>query len=138
MEPNNIDTSSVVRTALGNAHVPKNANVAPLDQQKFPEIKRETDANRLHERRKEIRGESAKNLETIRQKLDDISKSLTDDMKIRSKNLSFSIDEITNRMIVIVSDKESGKIIKQIPSETLIKASHSMEALKGILYDDKY
>jgi len=45
---------------------------------------------------------------------------------------------VTNRMLVIVSDKESGKVIKQIPSEAVIKAAHSLEALKGLLYDDKY
>jgi uncharacterized FlaG/YvyC family protein len=41
-------------------------------------------------------------------------------------------------MVVTVTDKESGKVINQIPSEAVLKVAHSMTALKGILYDDKY
>jgi flagellar protein FlaG len=68
----------------------------------------------------------------------EISASLNEDMNIRSKSLKFSVDESTNRMLVKVLDKESGELIRQIPSEAILKVAHSLEALKGILFDDKY
>jgi flagellar protein FlaG len=73
-----------------------------------------------------------------RERLKGMSASLNVDMRIKSKNLKFSIDQITNRLLLTVSDKESGKIIAQVPSETILKISHSLETLKGILYDEKY
>ena len=74
----------------------------------------------------------------IREKLKGVSASLNLDMRIQSKNLKFSVDQITKRLLLTVSDKESGKVIKQVPSETILKISHSLETLKGILYDEKY
>ena len=84
----------------------------------------------------------------IRDRLKEITSSLNAEMENRSKNLEFSVDPVTNRLLVTVSDKESGKVIGQIPSEATLKlvkfiqdgvdVTHSLEALKGILYDDKY
>jgi flagellar protein FlaG len=50
--------------------------------------------------------------------------------------LQFTVDEITNRVVLTVSDKESGEIIRQIPSSQVLKAAHNIEQLKGILFDD--
>jgi flagellar protein FlaG len=102
------------------------------------EITKETVAEKLRFKAEERRAEGGKNLDMIQERLVEISASLNEDMDIRSKNLSFSVDKDTDRMVVTVTDKESGKVIKQIPSEAVLKVAHSMTALKGILYDDKY
>ena len=102
------------------------------------ELQRTNDVSKIRDKNLESRIEGAKNLEMIRDRLKEISTSLNAEMEIRSKNLKFSVDEVTNRLLVIVSDKESGKVIRQIPSEAILKAAHSLESLKGLLYDDKY
>ena len=102
------------------------------------EITKETVAEKLRFKAEERRAEGGKNLDMIQERLVEISASLNEDMDIRSKNLSFSVDKDTDRMVVTVTDKESGKVIKQIPSEAVLKVAHSMTTLKGILYDDKY
>jgi len=107
-------------------------------QSNVEEMQRTNDVSKIREKNLQSRVDGAKNLEMIRNRLKEISTSLNAEMEIRSKNLKFSVDEVTNRMLVIVSDKESGKVIKQIPSEAVMKAAHSLEALKGLLYDDKY
>lgn len=101
-------------------------------------LERTNDTSKIREENVESRVKGAKNLEMIRDRLKEISTSLNAEMEIRSKNLKFSVDDVTNRLLVIVSDKESGKVIRQIPSEAILKAAHSLEALKGLLYDDKY
>ena len=101
------------------------------------EITKETVAEKLRFKAEERRAEGGKNLDMIQERLVEISASLNEDMDIRSKNLSFSVDKDTDRMVVTVTDKESGKVIKQIPSEAVLKVAHSMTTLKGILYDDK-
>ena len=97
------------------------------------------DADELRAKTDESRRvDAAKNLEMVRERLKEISASLNEDMEIRSKNLKFSVDKITNRILVTVSDKKTGKVIRQIPSEAILKVAHNLEALKGIMYDDKY
>ena len=102
------------------------------------QLQRTNDTSNIREKNLQSRVEGAQNLEMIRDRLKEISTSLNKEMEIRSKNLKFSVDEMTNRLLVVVSDKESGKVIKQIPSEAILKAAHSLEALRGLLYDDKY
>ncbi|MDB0051866.1 flagellar protein FlaG [Gammaproteobacteria bacterium] len=99
---------------------------------------KEYNAEKIRTQIYESRLEAEKTLEMNRERLKGMSASLNVDMRIRSKNLEFSVDQITNRLLLTVSDKESGKIIKQVPSETILKISHSLETLKGILYDEKY
>ena len=81
---------------------------------------------------------ASNNLEMIRDRLNESSESLNQEMRARSKDLQFSVDEVTNRFLVTVLDQESGKVVKQIPSDAILKVAHNLEALKGILFDDRY
>lgn len=99
---------------------------------------KEYDAEKLRTQTYKSRLETENNLETVRERLKEISASLNVDIRIKSKNLKFSVDQVTNRLLLTVSDKESRKVIKQVPSETMLKISHSLVTLKGILYDDKF
>ena len=81
---------------------------------------------------------ASNNLEMIRDRLKEISESLNSEMKMRSRDLQFSVDEVTNRFLVTVLDQDSGKVVKQIPSDAILKVAHNLEALKGLLFDDRY
>ena len=94
-----------------------------------------TDASALMAEKRLV---ASNNLEMIRDTLKKISESLNSEMEMRKKDLQFSVDEITNRFLVTVLDKDSGKIVKQIPSDAILKVAHNLEALKGILFDDRY
>jgi flagellar protein FlaG len=138
MENNSLDPILGAMTASKEVRPLKEPQGTLVIKSRVAEVTKETNAEKLRAKAGESRAEGGKHLEMIRERLIEISASLNEDMKIRSKNLSFSIDKDTNRMVVTVTDKESGKVIKQIPSEAVIKVAHSMEALKGILYDDSY
>ena len=88
------------------------------------------DANALMAEKRLV---ASNNLEMIRDRLNEISESLNQEMRVRSKDLQFSVDEVTNRFLVTVLEKESGKVVKQIPSDAILKVAHNLEALKGIL-----
>jgi flagellar protein FlaG len=138
VENNSIDPVANAPNASQEVRRQKAPQGTLVIESKVDEITRGTDADKLRSKTQESRVEASKNLEMIRERLKEISDSINEDLSNRSKDLKFSVDEITNRMLVTVSEKESGKIIKQIPSETILKVSHSLEALKGLLYDDKY
>jgi len=138
MENNNLDPISISMSSPKEVRLLKEPQGTLVIKSQVAEITKETVATKLRVKADESRAEGGKHLEMIQKRLVEISASLNEDMKIRSKNLSFSIDKDTNRMVVTVADKETGKIIKQIPSEAVLKVAHSMAALKGILYDENY
>jgi len=138
MENNNLDPVSISMSSPKEVRLLKEPQGTLVIKSQVAEITKETVATKLRVKADESRAEGGKHLEMIRKRLVEISASLNEDMKIRSKNLNFSIDKDTNRMVVTVADKETGKIIKQIPSEAVLKVAHSMAALKGILYDENY
>ena len=53
-----------------------------------------------------------------------------------SKGLRFQMDETLNRPIVSVVDKESGQILRQLPTEEVVRAARNIDYMRGILFDD--
>lgn len=51
--------------------------------------------------------------------------------------LNFSVHESSGRMVVTVADKETGKIIREIPSGEFLNLSANLEEMFGILFDRK-
>ncbi|EEG06987.1 flagellar protein FlaG [Pseudogulbenkiania ferrooxidans] len=51
--------------------------------------------------------------------------------------LEFSVDKDTDISVVKVVDKETQKVIRQIPSEEAISISKAIEDFKGLLIKDK-
>jgi len=51
------------------------------------------------------------------------------------RNLGFTMDDVLNRPIVKVTNTQTGELVRQIPSDAVIKAAHTLEELKGLLYD---
>lgn len=52
---------------------------------------------------------------------------------ISSNSLDFSIDESSGKTIVRVTDRESGELIRQIPSQEMLDIARSLDRLQGIL-----
>ena len=48
----------------------------------------------------------------------------------QARNLAFSIDEDTNRSIVTVRDSASGDVIRQIPSEEVLRLAERIQTLQ--------
>jgi flagellar protein FlaG len=55
---------------------------------------------------------------------------LSDFVQTNSRQLNFSVDEGSNKQVVKVTDAESGKIIRQIPSEEVLKLSERLQDLQ--------
>ena len=49
--------------------------------------------------------------------------------------IGFSVDFETNKNIVTVTRKDSGEVVRQIPSETVLNIANNIEKLKGVLFD---
>lgn len=52
-----------------------------------------------------------------------------------SNSLRFRIDEVLDRPVVSVIDEKSGELIRQLPSDEVIRAAHNIEKMRGIIFD---
>jgi flagellar protein FlaG len=50
------------------------------------------------------------------------------------RNLDFSVDDSSGQVVVKVIDGESGKLIRQIPSEELLRLSERLEDMRSLLF----
>lgn len=55
---------------------------------------------------------------------------LSNFVQTNSRQLNFSVDEGSNKQVVKVTDAESGKVIRQIPSEEILKLSERLQDLQ--------
>ena len=88
---------------------------------------------------KESANQSKALAETVKvneEKVKDAVKEINNELVKLQSELGFSVDKVANDVVVTVKRKESGEIVRQIPSETVLKLAHNFEKLKGVLLDD--
>ena len=66
----------------------------------------------------------------VQQSLDDINKVMAG----FSISVQFQIDPDSKELIVKVVDQDTGKLIRQIPTEDVVRMSKAMDNLKGLLF----
>jgi len=104
-------------------------DIKDTDYQKTQDVYTQAQEKKIH---------SSKYLTSVKEKLDEISELLNFEMKARSTNLNFSVDEPTNRVVVKVINSDTGDVIREVPSEAILRVSKNIEARKGILFDGRY
>jgi flagellar protein FlaG len=68
--------------------------------------------------------------EQVKKAVEEMRKSLSESA---SSNLQFSIDDDTGQTIVRVTDRQTGELIRQIPSEELVALAKSLDRMQGML-----
>ncbi len=53
-------------------------------------------------------------------------------------NVGFKLREDFEKPVIEVVDKDSKKVIRQIPTEEFIERMNNLDDLKGLLFDDKF
>ncbi len=70
------------------------------------------------------------------EQLQSIVDRLNSSLEQLGRDLNFSVDQRLNKYVVVVQNKESGEIIRQIPDEEALRMAHRIEDLKGIIFND--
>jgi flagellar protein FlaG len=68
---------------------------------------------------------------------DGILKQLNKTLEAFDTHVSLSLDDKTHQTIIKVIDNESGKVVRQIPTEQLMRISERITELLGVIYDEK-
>jgi flagellar protein FlaG len=85
---------------------------------------------------------SAKQLESERTEVDKLSAEQTQAalqevnkvMESLSISVRFQIDPEDQKMVIKVVDQDSGKLIRQFPSEEAVRISKALDNLRGLLF----
>ncbi|QUM77590.1 flagellar protein FlaG [Moritella sp. 24] len=79
----------------------------------------------------------------LEQKLLEAKDTLQAHFDVNNKKLNFSVHDDTGRMVVKVVDPDSGEILKELPSEAVLKMAANIEkfqdnisASSGLLFDE--
>lgn len=66
--------------------------------------------------------------------LEDAVSSIQKFVQTVQRNLSFSLDDSSGRIVVKVTDGVSGEVIRQIPSEEALRLAESLEQARSLLF----
>lgn len=56
---------------------------------------------------------------------------------LSSSRLSFAVDEDTGETVINIVDNDSGEVIRQIPSDDILKLKKKMVEMQGLLLDQR-
>lgn len=68
------------------------------------------------------------------QDLDEAVSNIQQFVQSIQRNLNFSLDDSTGRVVVKVTDGSSGEVIRQIPSEEALRLAESLEQASSLLF----
>jgi flagellar protein FlaG len=72
----------------------------------------------------------------MRENLQEAIDRLNQQLKSNGRDLSFQMDEEINRPVITVRNIETGEVVRQIPSEEIVRMAHSIEEGKGLLFNE--
>jgi flagellar protein FlaG len=84
----------------------------------------------------QARSEAINDNQEMQKRLEEAVRRLNDQMQQSQRSLGFSVDKETDILIVRVTNKETGELVRQIPAEAVVRLSKSVEDLKGLLFDE--
>ncbi len=81
---------------------------------------------------------SSDQLDTHRKQLEQAVQELKRTADTAGRSLGFRIDPaVSSGAVVTVSNLETGQVIRQIPDEVVVRVAHSIDQMKGLLFDGK-
>ena len=104
--------SAVAAHAVSSAVVQENGK-------RLTEVKQSTDAS----------------FGTMRANLEEAIRQINAAMEQRQINATISVDKNLNQFVVKITDKNTGELLRQVPSEAIQKFAMNLEQLKGILFE---
>ena len=73
--------------------------------------------------------------EKVRQNLELAIDHLNKMMSDANRGLSFSMDQQLGMPVVVVTNSQTGEVVRQIPNEVVVRVAHNLEAFKGMLHN---
>ena len=98
---------------------------------KRPEIKADLTPKVVAPKPIEIKFDQAQATKNLKEAVSLLNKQMAD----TGRGLGFSYDESKASAVIKVSNINTGEVVRQIPSEDVLRIAHKIDDLKGILYN---
>jgi|Laugresubdmm15sn_1035100.scaffolds.fasta_scaffold48743_1 flagellar protein FlaG len=72
----------------------------------------------------------------MRENIHESIERLNQQLKANGRHLSFQMDEKIDRPIITVRNLETGEVVRQIPTEEIVRMAHSLEDIKGLIFNE--
>lgn len=69
------------------------------------------------------------------QEIDRILEVANAALKSANNSLRFRVDDSIDRPVVTVVDEDSGAVVRQLPSEEVMRIARSIDSMRGVLFD---
>ena len=123
MDINIASTSMAASNRVDLAQVPLKAPTADV------ELKRDAAVSAVEQSTEQ----SAAEIEQNPGKLTQVASELSDMMSMMRKGLAFKVDENSGQAVVTVLDRDTGDVIRQMPSEEALKLAEKLSEVTGLL-----
>jgi flagellar protein FlaG len=68
------------------------------------------------------------------QQVSNAVKEISSFFQMAQRSLEFSLDDVSGQMVMQIKDTETNKVIRQIPSEDVLKLAKRLDDLTGVLF----
>ncbi|MGE6454331.1 flagellar protein FlaG [Shewanella baltica] len=123
MDINIASSPSMVHNKVELAQVPLKASASDV------ELKRDTAVSAIEQTVEQDATESEQNPS----KLTQVATELSDMMSMMRKGLAFKVDETSGQAVVTVLDRDTGDVIRQMPSEEALALAEKLSEVTGLL-----
>lgn len=123
MDINIASSPSMVHNKVELVQVPLKASASDV------ELKRDTAVSAIEQTVEQDATESEQNPS----KLTQVATELSDMMSMMRKGLAFKVDETSGQAVVTVLDKDTGDVIRQMPSEEALALAEKLSEVTGLL-----
>jgi flagellar protein FlaG len=72
----------------------------------------------------------------MRANLQDSLEKINESLRDGGRNLNFSMDEKLGGLVILVKNADTGEVVRQIPSDAVVRMAHSLDDLKGVLHNE--
>lgn len=98
----------------------------------------ETSLHLGHPPPSEGKGEKREDNSLDLSRMNELVKDLQQNMKLfHNVDLRFAVHKATGQIMVTVTDEDTGKVIREIPSSEMLNLSTKLEEMIGIIFDQK-
>jgi len=118
-------------STAGNKMRSKSEDSSKRDSVEMPQVKIVEVASKVSTGKKE----SLESLNDITNELRDAINVLNSALEKSPTKAIITRDEELNRFIVRIADQKSGEVVREVPSEAVLKFARNLQELKGLIFD---
>jgi len=56
-------------------------------------------------------------------------------VQVLQRDLNFTVDDSTGKVVIRVLDGDSGKVVRQIPSEDILRLAERLDEMRSLLFE---